>query len=86
MMLGLPVLVIALLLSAPALWEGFVSGTMSETDALIRFLIAVPVAAVGLGIIRSITSGYTNAARRKARLAARNEAIAAIKKAREKQA
>jgi hypothetical protein len=40
------VLVLAVLLSSTALWSAFVDGSMSVTTALIRFLIAVPVAAV----------------------------------------
>lgn len=39
------VLVLALLLSSTALWSAFVDGSLSVTTALIRFLIAVPVAA-----------------------------------------
>jgi hypothetical protein len=40
------VLVLAVLLSSTALWSAFVDGSMDVTTALIRFLIAVPVAAV----------------------------------------
>lgn len=40
------VLALAVLLSSTALWSAFVDGSMSVTTALIRFLIAVPVAAV----------------------------------------
>jgi hypothetical protein len=39
------VLVLAVLLSSTALWSAFVDGSLSVTTALIRFLIAVPVAA-----------------------------------------
>lgn len=51
-------LLIAVVLSCTALWSGFVSGTMSVTDALIRFLIAVPVAALMSFALRSITRNY----------------------------
>ena len=40
------VLVLAVLLSSTALWSAFVDGSLDVTTALIRFLIAVPVAAV----------------------------------------
>lgn len=66
-MLGIPVLVVALLLSGPALWSGFVTGTMDQTDALIRFLIAVPVAGGGLALLRSLTSSYQKSARKAAK-------------------
>ena len=39
------VLVLAVLLSGTALWSAFVDGSLDVTTALIRFLIAVPVAA-----------------------------------------
>ena len=39
------VLVLAVLLSSTALWSAFVDGSLDVTTALIRFLIAVPVAA-----------------------------------------
>lgn len=40
------VLGLAVLLSSTALWSAFVDGSLDVTTALIRFLIAVPVAAV----------------------------------------
>jgi hypothetical protein len=38
------VLALAVLLSSTALWSAFVDGSLDVTTALIRFLIAVPVA------------------------------------------
>jgi hypothetical protein len=70
------VLGLALLLSSPALWAAFVSGSMGGTTALIRFLIAVPVAALMLALLRMVTDGY-------ARSAARRELAARVAAARE---
>ncbi len=52
------VLGLALLLSSTAFWSAFVSGSMSLTTALIRFLIAVPVAALMMLLFRLIVAGY----------------------------
>ncbi len=52
------VLLLAIVLSAPAMWSGFVSQTMGATEALVRFLIAIPVAAVMLALLRAVTAGY----------------------------
>jgi hypothetical protein len=52
------VLVLALVLSGSTLWSAFMDGSMSVTDALIRFLIAVPVAAVMLHLLRLVTANY----------------------------
>lgn len=51
-------LLIAVVLSSTALWSGFVTGSMSVTSALIRFLIAVPVAAAMTFAFRMIVAGY----------------------------
>lgn len=40
------VLALAVLLSSTALWSAFVDGSLDVTTALIRFLVAVPVAAL----------------------------------------
>jgi hypothetical protein len=80
-MLGLPVLILALLLSGPALWSGFVTGDLDSTDALIRFLIAVPVSGGAIALLRSLTSGYTAAAQKRERDAARAAKLAARKAA-----
>lgn len=50
-----PVLLLALLISSPALWQALVSGSMPIQTALIRFLIGVPVAAVMVFAFRSAT-------------------------------
>ncbi|MGI8664636.1 MAG: hypothetical protein ACR2N4_01145 [Jatrophihabitans sp.] len=52
------VLGLALALSSTALWSAFVTASMSVTTALIRFLIAVPVAALMLLLLRAVVAGY----------------------------
>lgn len=52
------VLVLALVLSSTAFWSVLVSGSMSLTTALIRFLIAVPVAALMMLLFRVVVAGY----------------------------
>lgn len=52
------VLLLALALSTPALWSAFVGGSMSVTTAGIRFLIAVPIAAVMLAVLRTTTARH----------------------------
>ena len=54
----LPVLLLALTLSLPALWSAFVSGSMSLETALIRFLIAIPIAAIMAFAFRSVLRLY----------------------------
>jgi len=76
-MLRPSVLGLAILLSTPALWSAFVAGSMGITVALIRFLIAVPVAALMLALLRMVTAGYSRQALRRqvaSALAARAEA------------
>jgi hypothetical protein len=51
------VLWFALLMSAPALYR-YVLDEVDITEVLIRFLIAVPIAAVLLAGLRFITAGY----------------------------
>lgn len=60
-------MVLALLISTPALWQAFVVGDLDPTTALIRFLIAVPVAALLLAVPRTVYSHY-----------ARNRAVAPV--------
>lgn len=62
-------LLIAVLLSSTALWSGFVTGSMSVTNALIRFLIAVPVAAAMTFAFNAITANYSKRAVERERLA-----------------
>jgi hypothetical protein len=64
-MLRPSVLGLAVLLSTPALWAAFVTGSMGITTALIRFLIAVPVAALMVTLLRMVTAGYTRQALRR---------------------
>ena len=76
-MLRPSVLGLAVLLSAPALWAAFAAGTMGVTTALARFLIAVPVAALMLSLLRMVTASYSRQALRRqvaAAVAARAEA------------
>jgi hypothetical protein len=51
------VLLFALLMSAPALYR-YVTDEVDIGQVLIRFLIAVPIAAVLLAGMRFITAGY----------------------------
>ncbi|BCJ53800.1 hypothetical protein Asp14428_52750 [Actinoplanes sp. NBRC 14428] len=51
------VLLFALLMSAPALYR-YVLDEIDIAEVLIRFLIAVPIAAILLAGLRFITSGY----------------------------
>jgi len=53
-----PTLVLAALLASPALYAAFWTHTLDAQTALLRLLIAVPVAAVMLGIVRAITRDY----------------------------
>ncbi|PPK66499.1 hypothetical protein V5P93_002470 [Actinokineospora auranticolor] len=48
----------ALVMSSPALYGAFVSGSLDPVDAVIRFLIAVPLAAILLAIPRAIFNRY----------------------------
>ncbi|WP_305784872.1 hypothetical protein [Symbioplanes lichenis] len=51
------VLLFALLITAPALYR-YVLDEIDITQVLIRFLIAVPVAAILLAGLRFVTAGY----------------------------
>jgi hypothetical protein len=46
------VLFVALLFTAPVLWHALVTQTVGLDTAVVRFLIAVPVAAVLVGGVR----------------------------------
>ena len=50
-------LLFAFVISAPALYR-FVTGDLDIVSVLLRFLIAVPIAAVLLAGLRAITAGY----------------------------
>lgn len=51
------VLLFALLMSAPALYR-FVLDQIDISEALLRFIIAVPIAAILLAALRFVTAGY----------------------------
>jgi hypothetical protein len=51
------VLLFALVMSAPALYR-FVLDEISLIEMLVRFLIAVPIAAILLAGLRFVTAGY----------------------------
>jgi hypothetical protein len=51
-------LLLALLMSTPALYRYFISQDLDVTSALGRYLLAVPVAAVMLALVRFVTTGY----------------------------
>ena len=54
------VLLFALVISAPALYR-YVFDEIDITDVLIRFLIAVPIAAILVAGLRFVTAGYGRA-------------------------
>ncbi|GGQ42332.1 hypothetical protein [Couchioplanes azureus] len=54
------VLLFALLMSAPAVYR-YVLDEIDVTEVLIRFLIAVPIAAILLAGLRFVTAGYGRA-------------------------
>lgn len=54
------VLLFALVISAPALYR-YVFDQLDITDVLIRFLIAVPIAAILVAGLRFVTAGYGRA-------------------------
>ena len=49
---------LATVISAPALWHGFVVGDLSLADTLTRFLFAVPVSAVIITVLTVVTADY----------------------------
>jgi hypothetical protein len=51
-------LFLALAIASPALYTAFVKHTLDPTTAMLRLLIAVPVAAIMLGIVRAVTRDY----------------------------
>ena len=52
------VLLLAAGLASPALWQAFVVGNMDLDTALLRYLIAVLVAALMLSVVRALFRGY----------------------------
>jgi hypothetical protein len=67
-------LLLAVALASPALWSAFVLHQLDTRSALIRLLIAIPVAAIMLAVLRSLTSGYSRNNTKKP--AVRAEAVA----------
>jgi hypothetical protein len=53
-----PTLLLAAVLAGPAIWRATVTGDLDPRTALMRFLIAVPVAGVMLAFLRSLATGY----------------------------
>jgi hypothetical protein len=51
-------LFLALVIASPALYAAFVKHTLDTQTALLRLLIAVPVAAIMLGVVRAVTRDY----------------------------
>lgn len=51
-------LLFALVMTAPALYRALVTGELDVTSALIRFVIAVPIAALMLAGLRMVTASY----------------------------
>ena len=51
-------LFLAAAIASPALYAAFVKHTLDPQTALLRLLIAVPVAAIMLAIVRAVTRDY----------------------------
>ena len=49
---------LATLMDSSALWHAFVRHDVAASTALVRFLIAVPVSAAMLAILRTVTDPY----------------------------
>ena len=62
-MLRPSVLILALILSASTLWSAFADGSIDITSALIRFLIAVPVAWAMLQVLAMATADHSKRSR-----------------------
>jgi K+-sensing histidine kinase KdpD len=52
-MLRWSTIALALMLSAPTLWQALVDQTVPVDTAVLRFLLAVPIAAILLGLVRA---------------------------------
>jgi hypothetical protein len=57
-MIRFETLLAALVVSAPTLWGAFVVGDTTVDVALMRFLVAVPVCAFGLFLVRKVFQAY----------------------------
>lgn len=53
-----PTLLLATVLAGPAIWHAVVTQDLDPLTALIRYLIAIPVAALMLAFVRALTNGY----------------------------
>jgi hypothetical protein len=51
-------LAVAAAIASPALWHAFVRQDLPPSTALLRFLIAVPVSAAMLALLRALTASY----------------------------
>lgn len=60
-----PTLLLAVVLSAPALWSAFGSHSMSVSEALTRFLVAIVVASIMVKILNSVTENYRRGAKKR---------------------
>ena len=52
------VLLLALAMASPALYQYLVAQDLDLAETLARYLIAVPVAAIMLALLRIVTNGY----------------------------
>jgi hypothetical protein len=55
-------LLVAALMAGPALWHALGTHDLDPLEALTRFLIAVPVAAIMLAVLRGLAAGYRRGA------------------------
>ncbi len=46
-------IVLALVLSTPMLWQALVDQTLPVDTAVVRFVLALPIAAILLGLVRA---------------------------------
>jgi hypothetical protein len=70
-------LVLAAVLASPTLYQAFMGSGVSVTDAATRYLICVPVAAVMLLLLRSVTRDFGRDRRAAAARRANDKAITA---------
>ncbi|HUW78778.1 MAG TPA: hypothetical protein VMV52_08550 [Candidatus Nanopelagicaceae bacterium] len=57
-------LLIALIISAPSLWQGWSDSSVDISTVLTRFLLAVLLSSVGLRLLRTIVESYRRGAGR----------------------
>jgi hypothetical protein len=68
-------LFVAAAIASPALYAAFVKHTLDPTTALLRLLIAVPVAAIMLAVVRAVTHDYGRERREAKNTPIRAEAV-----------